>query len=278
MSIGSFSMNGSQASKIRAIAAGFRKIDPNATTNGIAAVIGNWLFESGLNPSVTNSIGATGLGQWLGGRASNLHAYARQKGKSWKDPALQIEFAYNKDGSKGILRSVLNGKGSVSDLAYKFSRQWEVGGYDAQHVAGARKASSVLDHHVRGGLASTNRASIVGELGSELFTPNVSGRVFTAKDTSMMAKNMIVASKQVKEMLNKIDEITHNGLSKTRIKSGSYQSYSPVKIETHDTYNVTIGSGNNIGKKEAEKLFKQMVDEMWQHKSKSIMARFGGRK
>lgn len=278
-SIGSFSMNGSQASKIRAIADGFRKIDPNATTNGIAAVIGNWLFESALNPSVTNSIGATGLGQWLGGRASNLHAYARQKGKSWKDPALQIEFAYNKDGSRGILKSVLNGKGSVSDLAYKFSRQWEVGGYDAQHVAGARKASAVLDHHARGGLASTNKASVVGELGAELFNPNVSGRVFTAKDTSMMARNMIVASKQVKEMLNKIDEITHNGLSKAHKKSGSpYQSYSPVKIETHDTYNVTIGSGNNIGKKEAEKLFKQMVDEMWQHKSKSIMAKFGGRK
>jgi len=95
----------------------------------------------------------------------------------------------------------------------------------------------------------------------------------------MMARNMIVASKQVKEMLNKIDEITHNGLRKAHKKSGSpYQSYSPVKIETHDTYNVNIGAGNNIGKKEAEKLFKQMVDEMWQHKSKSIMAKFGGRK
>lgn len=278
-SIGSFSMNGSQASKIRALAAGFRKIDPNATTNGIAAVVGNWLFESALNPSVTNSIGATGLGQWLGGRASNLHAYARQKGKSWKDPSLQLEFAYNRDGSKGILRSVLNGKGSVSDLAYKFSRQWEVGGYDSQHVDGARKAAAVLDHHARGGIAGTNRASIVGELGSELFLPNVSGRVFTAKDTATMARNMIVASKQIKDMLDKIDNITHKGLSGRRNHSSSkQQSYETIKIETHDTYNINIGAGNSIGKNEAEKLFKQMIDEMWQHKSKKITEHFGGRK
>ena len=143
--LGSMKLTGSQKQKLQTMVKALKKIDPKATNEGIAAIIGCWQFETGgksgdINPEIVNSIGAKGLGQWLGSRASALDAYAKKKGKSWKDPGVQIEFAYKGEGSLSTLfRSVLEGKGSVSKLAYKFSHEWEVGGYDDEHVEMAVK-------------------------------------------------------------------------------------------------------------------------------------------
>lgn len=144
-SLGSMKLTGSQKQKLKTMVKALKKIDPKATNEGIAAIIGCWQFETGgksgdINPEIVNSIGAKGLGQWLGSRASALDAYAKKKGKSWKDPGVQIEFAYKGEGTLSTLfRSVLEGKGSVSKLAYKFSHEWEVGGYDDEHVEMAVK-------------------------------------------------------------------------------------------------------------------------------------------
>lgn len=144
-SLGSMKLTGSQKQKLKTMVKALKKIDPKATNEGIAAIIGCWQFETGgksgdINPEIVNSIGAKGLGQWLGSRASALDAYAKKKGKSWKDPGVQIEFAYKGEGTLSTLfRSVLEGKGSVSKLAYKFSHEWEVGGYDNEHVEMAVK-------------------------------------------------------------------------------------------------------------------------------------------
>ena len=69
-------------------------------------------------------------------------AYARRHGKSWKDPATQINFAVNADGSNSaILKRILRSSGSASELALKFSQEWERGGYDAQHASAARSTA-----------------------------------------------------------------------------------------------------------------------------------------
>lgn len=59
-----------------------------------AAVIGNFRQESGANlsPSVVNSIGASGIGQWLGKRKTNLQNFAKQRGKPWTDLGTQLDF------------------------------------------------------------------------------------------------------------------------------------------------------------------------------------------
>lgn len=44
----------------------------NFNKKSIAAIIGNFVQESGLNPNITNSIGAFGFAQWLGSRKENL--------------------------------------------------------------------------------------------------------------------------------------------------------------------------------------------------------------
>lgn len=155
-SIGSFGLTGSVAKRARTLADAIKKLDSRATKNGIAAVLGNWSFESGLNSGSTNSSGgATGLGQWLGTRKSNLIAFAQRKGKSWHDPSVQLEFALNGEGSdSSLLRRIIESNDSVASLATRFSEGWERGGYTAQHVAGARNVASALKGYANGGIGS----------------------------------------------------------------------------------------------------------------------------
>lgn len=169
-SLGSFNIGGDLAERAKALAGGLKKLDPKATKNGIAAILGNWNFESGgLNPgAVNNSGGASGLGQWLGGRKSNLIAYARRHGTSWKNAGTQLSFAVKGEGSdSAILRSVLEGTGSVASLANKFSSEWERGGYNAQHVKGAMEIRKVLGY-AKGGDPIVGDKVLVGEHGPEL--------------------------------------------------------------------------------------------------------------
>lgn len=169
-SLGSFSIGGDLRDRARALAGGLKKLDPRATKNGIAAILGNWNFESGgLNPGAVNSSGgASGLGQWLGGRLTNLKAYARRHGTSWKNAGTQLSFAVKGEGSdSAILRSVLEGHGSVASLANKFSAEWERGGYNAQHVQGAMQVRKALGF-AKGGNHYGSGTYLVGEDGPEL--------------------------------------------------------------------------------------------------------------
>ena len=165
-SIAGFNVDGSLKSKVRALAGGLKSIDPRATKNGIIAILGNWVFESGqLNPGAVNpSGGASGFGQWLGARKTRLMNYARGHHHSWKNPATQLEFALHGDaGMTGIFRSVLEGHGSYESLALKFSRDWEKGGYDSNHVAGARKVAQILGGYANGGIVSSPQLAMIGE-------------------------------------------------------------------------------------------------------------------
>ena len=141
-SLGSLNLTGNDKQRAKAMIKAMKKMDPKATDEGIAAILGNWTFESGnsyLKPDAVNpGSGAKGLGQWLGNRAAGLDAYAKKKGKSWKDPAVQLEFAYKGEDDSEIFKKILRSKGSAYDLGYKFSQLWERGGYDEGHAKSAR--------------------------------------------------------------------------------------------------------------------------------------------
>ena len=167
---GAFKLGGDIAQRARAIAKALKQAVPGATKNGLAGVIGSWVFESGgLNPAAVNPDGgASGFGQWLGSRKANLMAYARRHGKSWKDPATQINFAVNADGSdSATLKRILRSSGSASELALKFSREWERGGYDAQHASAARSIAGALHGFANGGKILFPQFATVGEDGPE---------------------------------------------------------------------------------------------------------------
>lgn len=189
-SVGSFKLGGDIADRARSLAKALKKLDPRATKAGIAAILGNWQFESQLNPTAINSSGgASGFGQWFSGRLANLKAYAKSKGKSWTNPGLQLEFALKGDGSNtAIFRRILEGKGSVASLASQFSNQWERGGHTAQHVNGARQVAQALGYK-NGGSPSVGQTVKVGEDGPELaqFTKPV--HIYSAEDSKKAQLN-----------------------------------------------------------------------------------------
>ena len=199
-SLGSFSIGGDLAERAKALAGGLKKLDPKATKNGIAAVLGNWNFESGgLNPGAVNSSGgASGLGQWLGGRKSNLIAYARHHGTSWKNAGTQLSFAVKGEGSdSAILRSVLEGTGSVASLANKFSSEWERGGYNAQHVKGAMEIRKVLGY-AKGGDPVVGDKVLVGEHGPELAEFKDSVHIYSNEKTRQRLKPLTSSKPKVR--------------------------------------------------------------------------------
>ncbi len=62
----------------------------------VAGIMGNFEQESGMNPTATNpSSGAYGIAQWLGGRKSNLQAFAKSKGKKASDLDAQLDFLWH---------------------------------------------------------------------------------------------------------------------------------------------------------------------------------------
>lgn len=61
---------------------------------GVAGILGTWQAESSLNPGITNSIGAHGLAQWLGGRRSALQSFAARLGTNENNIDAQLEFAW----------------------------------------------------------------------------------------------------------------------------------------------------------------------------------------
>ncbi|CAM3084897.1 phage tail tape measure protein, TP901 family, core region [Lactobacillus bombicola] len=194
--LGSFAIGGDVADRARALAKAFKSADPSATKTGIAAIIGNWSFESGLNPDITNSIGATGLGQWLGGRAANLKKYAKKHGQSWKSAAAQLNFALHGDGSdSSTLRGILEGKGSVSSLAAKFSSEWERGGYTAQHVAGAQNVAKILGY-ANGGDPAVGKVVKVGEHGPEYAQFKEPVHVYSNSESKQFDEPKLIKPKQ----------------------------------------------------------------------------------
>lgn len=158
------SLSGSQAQRARQLAKIMKKVYPAATKAGMAAIIGNWVFESGLNSAAVNpNGGASGLGQWLGGRKSNLIAYAKKHGTSWTNAGTQVSFALNAEGSdSAIFKRILGGHGSIASLANAFSSQWERGGYNAQHVNGALQVAKALGY-ANGGLVTKDQLAHVAE-------------------------------------------------------------------------------------------------------------------
>lgn len=166
---GAFRLGGSIGARARAIARAIKQAIPGATRNGLAAIIGNWAFESTLNPGAINpGGGATGFGQWTssGNRKERLFAYARRHHTSWRNPATQINFAVHGDtGNTGIFHRIATSHGSVAALANEFSRLWERGGYDSNHVAAARQIYGTLHGFASGGIVSSPQVAKVAEGG-----------------------------------------------------------------------------------------------------------------
>lgn len=102
-------------------------IKQNITQKGAAAVLGNFHWESNLNPAAVegNGIGH-GLAQWSFGRADALMAFARKKGKPWSNLDLQLDFFMHElETSYRSTYRMLKNADNVADAAYDFHRLFE---------------------------------------------------------------------------------------------------------------------------------------------------------
>ena len=108
----------------------FALINEGYSEIAAAAVLGNIAQESNFRADVVNSIGASGLCQWLGGRKTQLVAYANSKGVDWTDVDTQIEFllAEVTPGGKGIA--------TYQFLQKKYATGWK----DATNIGSATEA------------------------------------------------------------------------------------------------------------------------------------------
>ena len=109
-----------------------------------SAIAGNFKQESGFNPTITNSIGAYGLAQWLGGRKTNLHAKP-----NYDTVQVQLEFSMEElfGSEKAALDKFLAYSGSsVSELAVVFGEAYERYGTNEEGKRGEFAAQIYADY------------------------------------------------------------------------------------------------------------------------------------
>ena len=114
-------------------------IGKGCTPQVAAAIVANAECESSFNTSSVNSIGASGLLQWLGVRLASLKRKATKKGASWTNLNLQLQHMWDElNGEDSTTKSLLNSKvGGVSKFikltdaykaGYNFGSCFERGG------------------------------------------------------------------------------------------------------------------------------------------------------
>lgn len=244
---GSINLSGDIGQRARSLAKALMGLDHSATKNGIAAVLGNWFFESRLDTSARNaSGGASGLGQWLGGRLDNLKSYAKKHGRCWTDPAVQLKFALSGEGSdSAIFKSVLEGRGSVTNLANKFSSEWERGGYNASHVNGALQIAKSLRGLRKGGHVKAGETVRVNEDGVEMFRPDVSGTVIPHAKTVKNIKNN--SKKAGNVTLNQTIEVHAEGSNAAQLKSTTKSAVDEANAKMFEKLQEVFGFNDEGG-------------------------------
>lgn len=115
-----------------------------------AGIVGNLIQEnSNLDPSLSNSIGATGIAQWLGGRLDALKAFAARKGTSWNDFNTQLEFIdHEMRGTESYAYRELQKAKTPEEAAYIVRKYYERPGEDeANDEARMGNARAVYDRN-----------------------------------------------------------------------------------------------------------------------------------
>ncbi|MFD2307553.1 phage tail tip lysozyme [Enterococcus termitis] len=140
-------------------------VEKNGGTKEFAcAWIGNMEHESGLIPSriqsdlpymeataMNPSLGgyAMGLAQWDSGRRVNLLNYAKEKKKEWKDIDLQLDYAWNHDGSDSNLLKKYSKGTDINQITVDILKYWERAGTKDDPMQQAQRKTSANNWYKR---------------------------------------------------------------------------------------------------------------------------------
>ena len=117
----------------------------------IAGIMANIEGESNFRPDAVNSLGASGLIQWMGGRLERLKSLASSKGVDWTDIGAQIDYLDQelKDGSGWNNNTSQKEKFDRTDdpyeAGYLFSRYFERHGIASENAKRGNRAKEYYD-------------------------------------------------------------------------------------------------------------------------------------
>lgn len=140
----------------------------------VAGIMGNIERESKFNPAA-KEVGGTGIGlvQWSFDRANQLKAFAKSRGKSWKNLQVQLDFLWHELNTSEISAlNALTKATSATSAADIFQRKYERAGVVAQgeRNAAAKKYYNQFKGNKGGGIVSgTSGTSIVNDNNTWMF-------------------------------------------------------------------------------------------------------------
>lgn len=144
------------------------------TDNQVAGIMGNIERESKFNPSAKEA-GGTGIGlvQWSFERANQLKAFAKSRGKSWKNLQVQLDFLWHELNTSEISAlNALTKATSATSAADIFQRKYERAGVVAQgeRNAAAKRYLNQFKGSSGGGIVKgTAGSSVVNATGTFLY-------------------------------------------------------------------------------------------------------------
>jgi hypothetical protein len=139
---------------------------------GQAGALGNGEAESNFNTGAVNSIGATGVFQWLGGRLAGLRSLAGRLGTSATSEKAQL--AFFKQELEGPFHNVLTGLRNATSAraaATLFNQQFEISGdnsgnreNNAAAIFQQLASGQIKSSGGSGGLSGASLASLVSRI------------------------------------------------------------------------------------------------------------------
>ncbi len=136
-----------------------------------AAMVGNFIHESGGDPLKTNnpnpSSGATGIAHWLGGRLTGLYSHADKQGDwdkgDWKDIDAQLDYLWEVDlpaQEKGGFPALteLKKTGDLASAVAVFERLFERSGDTGSYSTRTKNAQNVLTEYGSGSSTSSSNS------------------------------------------------------------------------------------------------------------------------
>jgi hypothetical protein len=139
-----------------------------------AAIVGNMEWESHLDPTITNGIGAYGLAQWLGGRLDNLKNFASQNNQPVSSFSLQLNFAwYELNGSMQNVLSDLKATDSLDAANHVVFKEYEAPG-DSTEPNRLKDATDIYNQYA-GSSSSASGSSGCSAVGAGQNTQYVDG-------------------------------------------------------------------------------------------------------
>lgn len=210
-----------------------------------AGLVSNAFVESSFKPDTVNSIGASGLFQWLGDRKSKLMSRAKEAGKSWKDVGTQLDHVWwEMNGGDPYTKSLFDKNTGGWDgwlkytdpykAGYDFGKYFERGGHNEKRGNKAKEFYNKYSSAGKGGNCNDDSC----------FTTNLG-----KGEGNRLAKLTSSVTKQIKPKDVKIAGKGGNTTTPVTMKSKTLPSLKEggvTKLTQNNNNFVTVDGGNNI--------------------------------